>query len=389
MATAGHCKTLTKTRGFAGNKLVLRLDCETRVATLDTVHDLSLYLFEFMRDKDIQCVVMSDYNKGIFQPWFVETLLKYCSEHQIFTVVDPKKDAEKYRGCTMIKPNYSEAVALTGLPKGLPLQKYHEKLHEMTGCLVSCITRAEEGMSIYDHREGVPRYQDPLCKREYEYAQPRVEVHDVTGAGDIVCATIAYHIAKGMDLRMMVKVATFLATQSVRHAGSYVLQPEDFWALKKTLFPSKVIRQEDLMYIPRNKKIVFTNGCFDLFHAGHAKGLKSARQLGDCLVVGVNSDASIQGNKGPERPICSLQDRLGVLEALECVDYLVVFEEETPEALLEMLRPDVYVKGSEYEGMYLPGSQYANRVQLIPREEFLSTTELVRRIRTPLPKPVL
>jgi D-beta-D-heptose 7-phosphate kinase/D-beta-D-heptose 1-phosphate adenosyltransferase len=216
---------------------------------------------------------------------------------------------------------------------------------------------------------------------EYNFKMPQVEVCDVTGAGDIVCATLAYCIAFNICPEIMIKASVFMGTQSVKHAGSYVLQDNDFYDLRRHLYPSKRITMDEIQFLPRNKKIVFTNGCFDIFHMGHVESLRKSKSFGDILVVGLNSDESISQLKGPERPVMDLDNRLAIIESLEFVDFVIVFNKKTPYDILEALKPDVYVKGAEYRGKYLEGSSYASKIEYIDFETIISTSSIVNKIK--------
>jgi D-beta-D-heptose 7-phosphate kinase/D-beta-D-heptose 1-phosphate adenosyltransferase len=362
--------TTIKTRGFADNKLVLRLDNEASKVTLIDTMILKISIKTCIETRNPSCVVISDYNRGVCTEDLCQTIISMCNQYNIPVVVDPKVDAKKYKGCTLIKPNFAEAARITGLPSSLALTQYHRQLYKLTNSSLTCITNADKGMSLYDHTRCL----------EYSYKMPQVEVCDVTGAGDIVCATLAYCLSLKISYDQMVKCAVFLATQSVQHAGSYVLQQSDFWALRFHLNPSKIIFRNNLKNIPRNKKIVFTNGCFDILHKGHIDSLREAKKFGDILIVGVNSDESIRKLKGDKRPILSLDNRLAILNAIEYVDYVIVFGEDTPLNILRELRPNVYVKGEEYRGKYLEGSNYADKTEYIPFYTNVSTTQIVNNI---------
>ena len=362
-------KTTIKTRGFADNKLVLRLDDEASNVTLVDSIILKIGIKSCIEKRKPSCVIISDYNRGVCTEDLCQTIISMCNQYNIPVVVDPKIDAKKYKGCTLIKPNFAEAGRITGL-SGLTIEQYHRELYKLTNSTLTCITNADKGMSLYDHTRSY----------EYSYKMPSVEVCDVTGAGDIVCATLAYCLSLNICYEQMVKCAVFLATQSVQHAGSYVLQNSDFWALRFHLNPSKIIFRDNLKNIPRNKKIVFTNGCFDILHKGHIDSLRESKKFGDVLIVGVNSDESIRKLKGEKRPILSLENRLAVLNAIEYVDYVIVFGEDTPLRILQELRPNVYVKGGEYCGKYLEGSTYADKTEYIPFYTNVSTTQIVNNI---------
>ena len=366
-----NSKTTLKTRAFADNKLVFRHDIEESYVTDENIKELKEYVMEVLYKYKPSCIVISDYNRGVCSEDMCKYLIDIANKRKIPVIVDPKNSCSKYNGCTLIKPNLSETKRLTGLPSSASIVDHHKELNKITKARFTCITQASDGISLYDH----------IAIDEYKFKMPQVEVCDVTGAGDIVCATLAYCIALNICPEMMIKASVFMGTQSVKHAGSYVLQENDFVDLRRHLYPAKRITIDEIQFLPRNKKIVFTNGCFDIFHMGHIESLRKSKSFGDILVVGLNSDESISKIKGPERPIMDLDNRLAILESLEFVDFVIVFDKKTPYAILEALKPDVYVKGAEYRGKYLEGYSYAGRVEYIEFETIISTSSIVNKIR--------
>lgn len=370
--------TTTKHRGFADSKLMFRYDQEA--VYKQNMFSVIDSLLAFFQKNHIDAVIFSDYNKGFCDMSLISTVLYQCKERNIPTVVDPKGDFRKYAGCTVLKPNRDEATKF--IQKYLPsqtlpsdsqanLDTLHRILLEACECKYTCITMAKEGLTIREGATGIVHRAK---------TQP-IEVIDVTGAGDVVNAVLGYCLAVKFSMEMTAKSASFLATQSVQHKGTYVLKPHDFMALALHLKPSKRLTKEDFGYLQREgKTVVFTNGCFDLVHAGHVQSLKFAKEQGDVLVLGVNSDASIKSLKGPSRPILTLEERLGVLEALECVDYVCVMEEDSPVDLVKALQPDVLVKGEDYRGKEIKSSEFVKRVVLAPLKPMISTTSIITRI---------
>jgi len=364
-------RTTIKTRAFADNKLVFRHDIEDSAVSPKDRDELLLIFSYIFSLYDISCVVISDYNRGVCTEELCRQLIRYSNLLNIPIVVDPKVDCEKYMNCTLLKPNLQEARRLTGLETADTFD-LHRALNKKTKARYTCITQASEGLSLYDH----------VFSEESRYKVPKLEVCDVTGAGDIVCATLAYSISAGIDPYDMIKSATFLATASVKHAGSYVLSKEDFWDLRQHLRPNKQISIGDIPNIYRtNKRVVFTNGCFDIFHKGHVQSLTASKNFGDILIVGLNSDKSIKRLKGDGRPIMDWEQRLSIISALEVVDYVIIFDEDTPERLLALIKPDVYVKGEEYRNKPLAGSEYSKAVEYIEFKTVMSTTAIVNKLK--------
>lgn len=365
--------TTTKHRGFADSKLMFRYDEEEQ--TPPFTPDFQS-LFKKIR---FDAVIFSDYSKGVCRPERIQQVLDLCRSMSIPTIVDPKGDFRQYKGCTLLKPNREETIRFLQKYKFLepsdhsfvPLETLHALLQEHVTPDYTCITRAKEGLSIYSSSG----------ERVEARTQP-IEVIDVTGAGDIVNAVLGYCLAVKLPIATAAISAAFLATQSVQHKGTYRLQPIDFFLLAQHIHPTKRIESWQLASLPRDtKRIVFTNGCFDLVHAGHIENLRFAKAQGDILVVAVNSDESVKRLKGEQRPLLTLEERITILESLESVDYICSFtEEEELVELVKTLHPAVLVKGDDYKGKEIPAAAYADTVVYAPLREGISTTALLARI---------
>lgn len=363
--------TPVKHRGFAGKKHLFRYDVEEVKEHHENVYKESIVLLESMIQfhPTIKAIVCSDYNKGLFQDDFAQSVIQIANKYNIPTIVDPKGDFSKYYGCTFLKPNYSEAQKATHVNG---LSENFEALANLVNPRFTCITMAEHGIHIRDNISGHITHS-PTQK---------IDVVDVTGAGDIVTAVAANCFSNNAPIDFIAKSAAFLATQSVQHVGTYVIQQGDLWDLYRITNPSKILDSIEYMpSIPRDKKkIVFTNGCFDLFHVGHLQSLQYAKNLGDILIVGINSDASIQTIKGKNRPIIPLGQRMQILEALECVDYIIPFDSTSPSDIIEIIRPHIYVKGNEYAGHEFRGSQFVEEIHLNPMVSDVSTSKIIEKI---------
>lgn len=363
-------KTPIKHRGFAGKKHLFRYDIEDVHNHHETVYRETLGLLEcLINHNTIKAIVCSDYNKGLFTNEFAQAVIQMAKKYNIPTIVDPKGDFSKYYGCTFLKPNYSEAQKATHVHG---LHQNFDALKILANPDYICITMAEKGLYIYDTNTAQITHA-PTQK---------IDVIDVTGAGDIVAAVLANCFANQAPLEFIAKAAAFLATQSVQHVGTYVIRQEDLWDLYRESHPFKIITDPHaLPTFPRHKKkIVFTNGCFDLFHVGHLESLKYAKKLGDILIVGINTDNSIRQLKGTKRPIIPLEQRVEMLEALECVDYIIPFDTPTPEHLLQAIRPHIYVKGAEYAGHEFTASKYVETIYLNPMVHDVSTSKIIQKI---------
>ena len=239
----------------------------------------------------------------------------------------------------------------------------------------SIITISEEGIALYDDRLHI-------------FAAKAKEVFDVTGAGDTVLATLGYMLANGADIKEAIKIANLAAAVVVAKIGSATASFSEIEQLLNSSFGANfehklksVEELEEILSQKGKKKVVFTNGCFDILHAGHVKYLARARELGDLLVVGLNSDASVKRLKGEARPINSQDDRACVLSGLGFVDYVVIFDEDTPLNLITKIKPDVLVKGADYKDKEVIGSDIVKEVRLIDFVEGKSTTGIIKRIK--------
>ncbi len=359
-------KTTTKTRYFSAQKLVFRADYESVVPL--AFSDISQTIQDIL-ESPWDCIVFSDYNKGFLTKELCQFVIQKANQKGIITCVDPKNDFTKYIGCTLIKPNRTEAFALYSIPTETPVDAALASIHVKTHCKYAVMTLAEEGIVLYDGST-------------YRRVKPanRYMIIDVTGAGDVVCSVLGFFLSTDVPLEQTLRLATELATLSIEHPGVYSITKEDMMRV----FLTKQWKTEELHLLRSmypDKKLVFTNGCFDIVHKGHMDLLKFCKKPDSIVVVGLNSDASIRRLKGPTRPIHTLENRLAILESNQYVDHIVVFEEDTPFALLQSLQPDVIVKGGDYTLDQIVGREYAKEVERFPLVADISTTCIVERIR--------
>ena len=239
------------------------------------------------------------------------------------------------------------------------------------------ITLSEDGIAIFD--EKVKKF--PTVAKE---------VYDVTGAGDTVIASIAFSLSAGQSIEESCRFANLAAGVVVGKIGSATVKLDEIEEYEATLHKSssdahiKSFEEIDkIISRCRNngKKVVFTNGCFDILHVGHVKYLQIAKSFGDILIVGLNSDESVSRLKGPTRPVNPAEDRAYILAALEAVDYVVPFTEDTPYELIKMLTPDVLVKGGDYEGKEVVGTEFAGELRLVDFVDGKSTTTTIQKIQ--------
>jgi len=376
--------TTLKSRIIAHGQQIVRVDYEEKKpinarmkARIAEVVDSKL--------KEVDAVLISDYAKGVVTPDISQKIISAAKALGRIVSVDPKgRDYNKYRGATIVTPNRREAEEVSGsiITNGDDaVEAGRRLLHELDLEYV-LITRGEDGMSL-------------VGKGNMVMHIPAVatEVYDVTGAGDTAVAALTLGLAAGLEIQNAVKLANLAAGVVVRKVGTAVATIEEIeQAIRyhmKAGSNRKIVSLEELKEIVKDlkskgKKIIFTNGCFDLLHLGHVMYLQEAKKLGDILIVGVNSDDSVKQIKGDNRPILPEEDRLQIIAALECVDYVTSFSELTPEKVISDLRPDLHVKGGDYHLAELPEAKlvesYGGKVVIVDKVKDRSTTRIINLI---------
>ena len=370
--------TITKLRVIGQHQQLIRLDFEQEFDALDIIG---------LQDKvksligDSQAMVLSDYGKGALQE--TAKLIELGRSKDIPIIVDPKgTDFEKYRGATLITPNLSEFEVVVGhsnneeefMNKGLRLVKD-------LNLEAILITRGEYGMTLI--RPDSPELHLPARAQE---------VFDVTGAGDTVISVLAAAMAAGDGLADSTALANLAAGLVVGKLGTAAISgPELRRAVLVELDSGRGVMTAEQLRIAvqdakaHDEKIVFTNGCFDIVHAGHVGYLAKAKQLGDRLIVAINNDESAHRLKGPGRPINPVERRMAVLAGLEAVDWVVSFSEDTPEPLLEFLQPEILVKGGDYTMDEVVGgdyvSSYGGEVRVLEFLDNCSTSAIMEKMK--------
>ena len=374
--------TTMKTRFMSLRQQMLRVDRESREDVSDAVADRMLAGVEKVVDR-CDGVIVSDYGKGALTPAFLKKLFSVCRRHGKKVIVDPKgSDYRRYRGATVITPNRKEAAIASGIDirSEADYRRAAKRIIGMTKVKSLVITRGAEGMSVFDSEgSGVHLPAEAL------------EVFDVTGAGDTVIAAIGVMLFSGNGLEDAARVANVAAAVEVGHVGAWAVTKEEIIGRLRAdgHGEGKAMSLSQLRSFARKlraqkRKIVFTNGCFDLMHAGHVTLLRRARSLGDALVVGLNTDDSVRRLKGSGRPVLGEDDRLQILSALDCVDAIALFDEDTPIRLIEAVRPDILVKGGDYTLDRVVGRDIVERnkgrVEIIPLSPGKSTTRIIEKI---------
>lgn len=378
VAVATH-PTITKLRVLSRNQQLIRLDFEEGFEGVDPEP-----LHERIRQglPKAGALVLSDYAKGALAS--VETIIQIAREANVPVLVDPKgTDFERYRGATILTPNLSEFEAVVGkcadeteiVERGMALMAQFD----LSALLV---TRSENGMTLLQPG-----------KKPFHLPTQAQEVYDVTGAGDTVIGVLAAALAAGNTLEESCFLANAAAGVVVGKLGTSTVSPVELENAIRArpesgfgVMDEAQLKEAVALARRRGEKVVMTNGCFDILHAGHVSYLANARKLGDRLIVAVNSDASTKRLKGESRPINPLINRMIVLGALEAVDWVVPFEEDTPQRVIADVLPDLLVKGGDYKPEDIAGSEevWANggEVRVLNFEDGISTSNIIKAIKS-------
>lgn len=380
--------TSIKTRFIGQSQQLLRFDEEDTSALGEAAQTAVL---EAIVQQIGQCdlLLLSDYAKGVLTDRVIREAIGMAQSHQVPCYVDPKRtDFSIYRGANLLSPNMKEMMTALPDPSDTAghAQRWQEQARQLANSLdIAClaVTQGKAGMSLIT-AEGDP-VDIPAHARD---------VFDVSGAGDTVIATFAVASASGFSLQDAGLLANLAGGIAVSRMGTATVYRTD---LKSELyFQQSRQSQSAICSQPMAKDIVthwktsglrvgFTNGCFDLLHSGHLQSLEEARQHCDKLVVAINSDSSVTRLKGPGRPINLEMDRAHLLAGLACVDLVVIFREDTPEALLQLLRPDVLMKGADYSKEAVVGGRfvesYGGEIKLLSLKDGYSSTQLIAKAK--------
>ena len=359
-------QSIKKTRFIASNQQVLRVDRESVDMSLDsqTLARIGDSLEQF------SAIILSDYGKGALSVDFTKQIIALANDKKIPILCDPKgDDYSKYANATLLTPNKKEAQIATNIriDSHDSLLSALKKLKNDYNLKYGLITLSEDGMAIYDSK----LTQIPTLAKE---------VYDVTGAGDTVISALAFGLCNGMDIYESAKFANAAAAVVVGKIGSaQATRAEILSIMGGDMHIDEIELIADLKR--SGKKIVFTNGCFDILHLGHISYLREAKSYGDILVVGLNSNESVRRLKGDLRPINDESDRAQILRELECVDFVIIFDEDTPLNLIRQIQPDILVKGADYKGKEVVGSEIVSDVRLVDFVPNKSTSEIVNKIK--------
>ena len=376
--------TTKKTRIIAEHQQVLRIDRETkREISAPTFKNIIRSAEKIIPDVDV--VLISDYGKGLINRAMIKDLVQIAKKHNKTTIADPKGlDFTKYAGVNLLTPNKKEAslASAVEITNTKTLEEAGQVLLDKSNIDKLLITCGKDGMVLFEKN-----------RKPSKTATKAREVYDVSGAGDTVLAVLGLGIAAGLPIKTAVSLANTAAGIVVGKVGTAaVTQKELLQALKLTAADTipKHKTLKELGELCRKlqkdrKRIVLTNGCFDLLHVGHIKLFSASKKLGDVMIVAIDDDDSVRNLKGSGRPVISATERVRILSALDSVDYMIVFANSELDQVIESIRPDILTKGSNYDSEEVLGrdiiESYGGRVELIPITEEISTTQIINTIK--------
>ena len=371
--------TSKKSRIIASQQQVVRYDRESTVEINNKSQNHILDTFtKIIANYDL--VLLSDYGKGILTNKLTQSLINVANKYGKKVLIDPKgSDYSKYKGAYLLTPNIKEASEATkiNIVDDTSLNQAITRLKSQFDLDISLITLSDKGVAVYDDEFRI----HPTFARE---------VFDVTGAGDTVLASLGFVLACDLNIDEAIEFSNFAAGVVVGKIGSAtatineIIEYES--SLNKSFSEEHIKTLNEIIVLctelkARGKRVVFTNGCFDLLHAGHVKYLETAKSFGDVLIIGLNSDRSVTALKGEGRPINVQMDRACILAALEVVDYVVIFDEDTPYKLIKAIKPHTLVKGGDYEGKEVIGQDIADELKLVEFLDGKSSTQTIEKIQ--------
>ncbi|MDO9566237.1 MAG: D-glycero-beta-D-manno-heptose-7-phosphate kinase [Candidatus Desulfaltia sp.] len=382
--------TTRKTRIIANNQQVLRIDRETKKDISQQTLDIILnYIESVMPEVDL--VLISDYGKGLITTALLSSLTSVVKKHKKISIADPKgRDFLKYSGVSLLTPNKKEAAIASGIEivDESTLIKAGNRLLKAAKINNLLITCGKNGMVLFEHNK----------KPYYISAQTR-QVFDVSGAGDTVIAVLGLVIASGASFAKAASIANTAAGIVVSKVGTSTVSKNELLSALTPACDYALTKHMSFSELPAviqklkadNKKIVLTNGCFDLLHSGHIMLLSASKKLGDVLFVAIDDDKSVSSLKGHGRPIISEKERISILSALDSVDYVVVFSSKQLNQIIEIIRPDILTKGGNYIFEDVIGRELVERcggrVVLVPVTKNISSSSIINNIRNCCIKP--
>jgi D-beta-D-heptose 7-phosphate kinase / D-beta-D-heptose 1-phosphate adenosyltransferase len=376
--------TIAKTRILGGHQQMMRIDQESQASFNEAEQSSILEAFSLAFAKQPAMVILSDYAKGLLTEQTCQHIIQVCRQAKIPVLVDPKgHDYSKYKGATALTPNKKEtAEACQTKLNDSELIHKAGLLKSALGLDFLAVTRGEEGITLIDNET-------------HHLSATAKQVFDVSGAGDTVIATLAAGLMHGLNALTSLNLANTAAGVVVGKVGTVPITRHELLQALTSQQSSeqahKVCNLQELMskvelWKQTKQTIVFTNGCFDLLHAGHVTYLEAAKKRGDKLILGLNTDRSVSALKGPSRPVVNENDRARVLAALEAVDAVILFDEDTPLNLINAIKPNIIAKGSDYTAEQVVGGKevlsWGGEIALIDLVEGRSTTNLIQKMNS-------
>lgn len=368
-------KTTVKNRIFIGNELFSRYDIEDTYEISELLEN-NIFNYIFNISEKIDAIILCDYDKGFLTENLTQQIINYCNKNNIFSFIDPKiKNYQKYKNCFLIKPNQVEAETITGETN---LEFIFEKIKHLISPKHILLTRGKNGMILDNFNS------------EHIIHENIINVVDVTGSGDISMSILVYMFLKTNNLYYSSKVSNYISGISTTVVGNYnILNYNIINNYLSNMF-GKIIydyETEKINFIINflknsNLKIIFTNGCFDILHSGHIRLLQYAKNQGDILIVGLNSDESIKNIKGNERPINDINERKTILSLFPFIDYVIIFNDDTPLSIISHVKPNTIVKGGDYNENNIIGKEYCDEVLIFNYIENKSSTNIINKIKS-------
>ena len=371
--------TSKKSRVIAAQQQVVRFDRESTSEISNKSQTTILDIFKkIINNYDV--ILLSDYGKGLLTFDLTQSLISIANKNKKKILVDPKGlDYSKYKGAYLLTPNKKEASEATNIliKDNDSIAKALLSLKKQCNLTYSLITLSEQGVAIFDKEL---RIHPTVAK----------EIFDVTGAGDTVLASLGFALSSNNDIDEAIKFANLASGVVVGKIGSATASLNEIIDYESSLYNSSShghiktwIQISSIVRELKNKgkKIIFTNGCFDILHIGHIKYLEKTKVFGDILIVGLNADESVRRLKGKNRPINSQVDRAYILASIKVIDYVVIFDDDTPLDLIKLIKPDVLVKGGDYEDKEVIGQEIVKEVKLVQFIDDKSTSKTIKRIQ--------
>jgi len=377
-------KTTQKNRIFNNNKLSVRYDIEERTPIN---HELQNNIFEYIKTKNnVAAIVISDYDKGVLHFDLTKEIIDYANLNSILTFVDPKvNNYLKYQNCFCFKPNLMESEIISGKKDITEIINFLQENIKSNHLIITC---GKDGI-IVDNIDTIIKHTD------------EINVVDVTGSGDIVLSVLVYvYLFICKDIVIASKIANYIAGMGVSVIGNYVINMNDINNYlhanniickgnknnnnnnNKVIYDFEYNKILTIKSLHKHKKITFTNGCFDILHSAHIKLLQFAKSCGDILVVGLNSDESIKRLKGESRPINLIDERSIILSLFDFIDYIIVFNDDTPLNIIKTLEPNIIIKGSDYSKENVVGKEYVDEIVLFDFIDNKSSSLVINKIQS-------